>query len=214
MPTPSLSLNVLQIQTPCEADWHAMPGTAARRHCADCDLHVHDLAALPRRKAEKLLAQSQTQRVCARVTRDVQGQIITRNRWRTARRQLAAAAGLALSVIGLTGCGGCADASMPASPDPTATTEGAIPPVFKRRCRRHPDALPPRPRRPRTIAPWRDGDASVHRRPGSAETSRPHRGETLQRRGPGPRNPVPGRISAIMGTYCRPGSNSPGQVVE
>ena len=69
MPTPSLSLNVLQIQTPCNADWNAMPGTAARRHCADCDLHVHDLAALPRRKAEKLLAQSQTQRVCARVTR-------------------------------------------------------------------------------------------------------------------------------------------------
>lgn len=119
MPTPRLSLNVLQIQTPCDADWHVMSGTATRRHCADCDLHVHDLAALPRRKAEQLLAQSQTQRVCARVTRDAQGQIITRDRLRTARNRFAAAAGLALSVIGLTGCGDRADASSsPTGPTP------------------------------------------------------------------------------------------------
>jgi len=107
----SLSLNVLQIQSPCDAGWDTMTGTATKRHCARCNENVHDFASISRRKAEQLFALSQTRRVCVRITRDAGGRVITRNRWRSAYRHLAAAAGFLLFVVGLPGCGDRPDES-------------------------------------------------------------------------------------------------------
>jgi len=78
-----------------------MEGGEARRHCEQCDLHVHNLAALPREEGEGLLAaQEQGQRLCVRVEYLPTGECITAETpqiVRTGPGRLAAAA-LALGV--------------------------------------------------------------------------------------------------------------------
>ena len=117
MPARPISLDVIQIKQPCSADWDAMPGDAARRYCGDCRLHVHDLSAMRRRDAERLIAEAGRQRVCALVRRDDDGRVLTREgvrrqRRRAARARLATVLGLAA----LTVASGFA-AAMGARPD-------------------------------------------------------------------------------------------------
>ena len=77
MPDRPLSLDVIQINRPCDANWDAMPGDAARRYCGDCELHVHDLSAMRRRDAERLVAGAAEGRVCAVLRRDADGRVLT-----------------------------------------------------------------------------------------------------------------------------------------
>lgn len=56
----------LRIPAPCPAEWDAMAGTGAVRHCAACDRDVHRLAALPRVEVDRLLALASRERVCLR----------------------------------------------------------------------------------------------------------------------------------------------------
>lgn len=69
-------LEVVQVHSPCQADWDAMTGDAQSRFCAHCNKHVHDLSAMPRAQAEQLVCQS-AGHLCIRLARDEAGQVIT-----------------------------------------------------------------------------------------------------------------------------------------
>src|SRR4051812_2479738 len=69
-------LEVLQIKTPCEADWDTMTGNAQSRFCAHCNKHVHDLSAMPRAQAERLVCEN-AGNLCVRFARDEAGQVLT-----------------------------------------------------------------------------------------------------------------------------------------
>ena len=71
-------LRQVEIQLPCPEDWESMDGDEARRFCAGCGCHVHNLAGLPAAEGEQLLA---SQSVCARITVDPEKGILTRDGW-------------------------------------------------------------------------------------------------------------------------------------
>lgn len=84
----SFSLPLLQraqIAAPCSARWDDMSGDDRTRHCAQCDLDVHNVAAMTESEAEALLRAafdddgSITQRLCARIYRRADGTILTAN---------------------------------------------------------------------------------------------------------------------------------------
>ncbi len=76
-----LSLNVIEIRQPCSADWGAMAGDRRRRHCAACDLAVHNLSAMPRKQAQRLIAEADG-RLCVRFEQDGRGRVrYRRSRW-------------------------------------------------------------------------------------------------------------------------------------
>ena len=54
----TMPLEVIRVDEPCKADWDAMTGDAARRFCAGCQKHVHNLSAMPREEAERLVCES------------------------------------------------------------------------------------------------------------------------------------------------------------
>lgn len=78
MPAPTISLDVIQIKTPCNASWDAMEGSDTRWFCEACELHVHDLSAIPRRDAEALIQRARAGRVCVQMRRGSDGRILTR----------------------------------------------------------------------------------------------------------------------------------------
>ena len=116
-----LSLDVIQIDRPCDADWDAMSGDDARRFCESCQLQVHNLSAMSRRDAEQVVQSGRSGRVCVQIQRDHRGRVLTREdfRWgRQLRRKagfirrqvlLSLAAGW-LSMVG-AGCGQRDDSS-------------------------------------------------------------------------------------------------------
>ncbi len=56
----------VRVETPCNENWNAMPGTDRVRHCARCDYDVHDLSAMLPEDAEALLANT-SGRLCVRI---------------------------------------------------------------------------------------------------------------------------------------------------
>jgi hypothetical protein len=70
------SLELLEIPTPCPANWKQMRGDTRSRFCQHCQKTVHDLSAMPRDEAERLVCQS-TGSLCVRLTRLPDGQVQT-----------------------------------------------------------------------------------------------------------------------------------------
>lgn len=115
----SVSLPLLQnvrIASPCPARWEDMTGDDKVRHCALCNLNVHNLAAMSGDEAERLLSGHfsadgtvKPGRLCAVIYRRADGTVLTRDcpvgwaRVRAAARRslLRIAAALAL-VTGLS----------------------------------------------------------------------------------------------------------------
>jgi hypothetical protein len=99
-------LDRIHVASPCSASWDAMTGDDRTRHCAQCDLDVHNIAELTRDEAEQVLAKLAEGRVCARFFRRTDGTILTkdcpvglaaiRRRVLTATSRVAAAIGLAV----------------------------------------------------------------------------------------------------------------------
>jgi hypothetical protein len=99
-------LESVRIATPCPARWEEMTGDDRTRHCAQCGLHVHNIAAMTPSEVEALLgAVASGERVCARLYRRADGTVLTRDcpvgvrmreRARRAAARLAAAVGLVL----------------------------------------------------------------------------------------------------------------------
>lgn len=115
----SVSLPLLRnvrIASACPARWEDMTGNDTVRHCALCNLNVHNLAAMSAEDAERLLSghfgpdgSANPGRLCAVIYRRADGTVLTRDcpvgwaRVRAAARRslLRAAAALAL-VTGLS----------------------------------------------------------------------------------------------------------------
>ncbi|WP_254510852.1 hypothetical protein [Anatilimnocola floriformis] len=74
--TPSLEL--IQIASPCTADWKAMAGDDRVRHCGDCQLRVYNISEMTRDEAEAFLAQREG-RTCIRMFKRPDGTVITRD---------------------------------------------------------------------------------------------------------------------------------------
>ena len=75
-PPTRVPLEVLRIETPCPADWAAMVGDDRRRFCQGCKKHVHDLSAMPRAEAERLVCESAGD-LCIRMTLEADGRVVT-----------------------------------------------------------------------------------------------------------------------------------------
>lgn len=69
-------LEVIQIKQPCELDWDALPGDGPTRMCPRCRKQVHNLSALPREDAERLVGQ-RSGPMCVYFTRDPHGIVNT-----------------------------------------------------------------------------------------------------------------------------------------
>ena len=76
MTTRDRVLASLRVASPCRSSWDDMQGDARRRYCAECGRHVYDLAQLTAREAAGLVAATGG-RLCARVTRDPFGRLVT-----------------------------------------------------------------------------------------------------------------------------------------
>ena len=67
----------LSVASPCTADWSAMKGDGAVRHCAACAQNVYNLSALSPEQVASLLESNE--RVCGRFFRRTDGTIVTRD---------------------------------------------------------------------------------------------------------------------------------------
>jgi hypothetical protein len=76
MSTPRLSLDVIQVAEPCHQPWEAMTGDDRVRFCEGCRKHVHNLSALTRTEAERLVCEAAGS-LCVRFARGGDGTIQT-----------------------------------------------------------------------------------------------------------------------------------------
>jgi hypothetical protein len=72
-------LDRVSIASPCPARWEDMSGDDVTRHCASCNLDVHNLSAMRRAEANAFLLSHTGGRVCARLYRRLDGTIITQD---------------------------------------------------------------------------------------------------------------------------------------
>lgn len=75
-------LKHVDVASPCAARWEDMTGDEKSRHCAQCNLRVHNLSAMTRAEAEAFLAPRagpDAGRVCVRFYRRADGTILTRD---------------------------------------------------------------------------------------------------------------------------------------
>ncbi|HEX6899758.1 MAG TPA: hypothetical protein VF789_08595 [Thermoanaerobaculia bacterium] len=132
MATRSERLNRLVISSPCQESWQTMNGGESTRFCSRCQKRVYDLAALEAREIEALVQATQG-RLCARITRDRSGRIVTREPEAPpfhlpdaapARRASPMIAAVVTAMVGMTGAGwaqapaSAPAAAAPATPDP------------------------------------------------------------------------------------------------
>lgn len=98
---PLRMIDDVRVQKQCHADWDAMTGDDAKRFCSQCQKHVHNLSALSREDAERLIATSP--KLCVRYQPDAQGAPITKPSWRQPGRAVLALAAAVMSSL-LTAC--------------------------------------------------------------------------------------------------------------
>lgn len=107
MSTRKDKLQRLQVLSPCTSSWEAMHGDGSRRHCLQCDKPVYDFAQLTPREITGVIQASQG-KLCARLTRDDWGRLLTLEPPVTAaplpyRRMSPLATAVAAAVLGLSG---------------------------------------------------------------------------------------------------------------
>ncbi len=73
---PKIFLNDISIASPCSADWNSMRGNDQVRFCEHCNLNVHDLSAMSRMRAERLVSRSNG-RLCVRFISDSAGLLMS-----------------------------------------------------------------------------------------------------------------------------------------
>ncbi len=129
MTTRSERLNRLVISSPCTESWQAMSGEERTRFCSRCQKRVYDLAALEAREIDALIEATQGH-LCARITRDRSGRMVTREPETPpfhlpdaapVRRASPIAAAVVTAMVGVTGAGWAqAPVSAPAAAAPAA----------------------------------------------------------------------------------------------
>lgn len=78
MTKPRISLDLVQIASPCPVAWEDMAGDDRTRFCKHCNLHVYNLADMPRGEAEAFVNQAEG-RTCIRFFRRADGTVLTRD---------------------------------------------------------------------------------------------------------------------------------------
>jgi hypothetical protein len=73
---PRVALDVIDVREPCPRNWNEMTGDDRTRFCAGCGMHVHNLSAMPRDDAERLVCES-AGRLCVRFERTQAGAVRT-----------------------------------------------------------------------------------------------------------------------------------------
>ena len=73
-----ISLQSVQIATPCRADWSKMEGDDKSRFCQTCQKSVYNLSAMTTPEAQALIEQKQGD-LCARIYRRADGTVITQD---------------------------------------------------------------------------------------------------------------------------------------
>ena len=71
-----VSLDVIQVAEPCHESWDAMTGDDRVRFCRGCSKHVHNLSAMSRTEAERLVCESAGS-LCVRFARGEDGRVQT-----------------------------------------------------------------------------------------------------------------------------------------
>ena len=73
---PKTFLKNLTVASPCVADWNSMTGNDQVRFCEHCSFEVHNLSAMTRSQAERLVARSNG-RLCVQFIQDPNGGPVT-----------------------------------------------------------------------------------------------------------------------------------------
>lgn len=66
-----------KVASPCTETWESMVGDGRARHCASCQLTVHNLTGLRRDEVEAVLRRAGGGRVCARFYQRADGTVLT-----------------------------------------------------------------------------------------------------------------------------------------
>ena len=97
----TITLDQIQIPTPCHANWDTMTGDDRRRFCGECGKHVFDLSAISRSEAEQLI-NAHAGKLCVQFARGADGRIVTQEnppRW-WSRAGLSTALACLLALVG------------------------------------------------------------------------------------------------------------------
>lgn len=104
--SPHHLLTVVDIATPCHADWDSMTGDERSRFCGQCRKHVYNLSAMPASEAVDLI-RSQEGDLCIRMYRRNDGTVLNGDCpvgvgtvWRRTKRLCAAVAAAGVLVVG------------------------------------------------------------------------------------------------------------------
>jgi hypothetical protein len=81
-----IGLELLEVRKPCPANWDDMAGDGPVRFCEHCQKRVHDLSAMPRDAAERLVCQN-AGRLCVRLAYAADGSVISLDYRPQKRRQ-------------------------------------------------------------------------------------------------------------------------------
>ena len=74
----TISLDLIEIASPCHVSWDEMTGDERSRFCRHCKLSVYNLSEMTRDEAEALIA-SREGRACVRLYRRADGTVLTRD---------------------------------------------------------------------------------------------------------------------------------------
>src|SRR5215203_4988417 len=95
-------LDSINVKSPCGENWDEMMGSDAVRFCSHCAKDVHDLSAMTRQRAEKLVKDSNG-KICVRYVKTPQGKLLTAPpRFTQIKRQARVAAGALAASLALS----------------------------------------------------------------------------------------------------------------
>ncbi|BCM92007.1 hypothetical protein IAD21_03886 [Abditibacteriota bacterium] len=131
-----ISLESIEIASPCRADWDAMQGNQCVRFCPSCGKNVYNISAMARDEAMRLIEQKEGN-LCLRLRRRADGTVLTNDcpigetahkRQKRGIQMFAGAMGFVAALFGLHSLKAALSPDTP-SPDQTGlTTMGDFPP--------------------------------------------------------------------------------------
>jgi hypothetical protein len=97
----NISLDQINIASPCPMQWEELAGDERKRFCAQCGLNVYNISAMTKAEAESFIANAEG-RICAKLYRRADGAIMTRDcpvGLRAVRKKVSGAAAAAFSAL-------------------------------------------------------------------------------------------------------------------
>src|ERR1044071_5898047 len=71
-----LTIDTIQVASPCDAQWSDMQGDDLARLCAQCNNHVYNLSLLTRAEANELIREKEND-LCVKLYRRFDGTVLT-----------------------------------------------------------------------------------------------------------------------------------------